>query len=484
MAQFMSDQEVDSEEVDPVSVALWHLGRKDKTDLVFDALELGDAGMHLLSQELCKEEHAHFESLDLSDQVIGLEPARAFGEMLEKNIFLKQLAISSADISAEALAEIVHGVGQSKSLRHFILSHNMTLGPELVPVFTEMLQSNTVLETLDLSALMEQLNDVGPAVMDAALDGKTLQGLGFRAAAFNEAAMLRVVSSLARNASLRSLELSFNSLAGEAAKILVEVLRTDRVLEELILTGCCLLQDELDAILDVLSSKNKTLKTLSLGEHRWDNLGGLKKFLASKDVVLSNLDLEVNNLGDAGWQELLEELKVNCNITFLNVEFSGLTEKGLVYFADMLRVNSTLKKLIMLEEELPVDTELTGEGMLALANAVAKNTSLREFQWPLTLVSDINLCQELFMSNGSIVASSDEFEEICQRNQKMHAHAKSAAFAILMIRRRKDEKTLLHALPKELVQILAKLVWDTRTEVETWNSLLRGNEEANSSDAD
>ena len=76
-------------------------------------------------------------------------------------------------------------------------------------------------------------------------------------------------------------------------------------------------------------------------------------FLATQ-ASLTSLNLERNNIDDAGARELADALKVNSSLTSLNLGRNEIGDAGARELADALKVNSSLKDLKWLAKQWPV----------------------------------------------------------------------------------------------------------------------------------
>ena len=75
--------------------------------------------------------------------------------------------------------------------------------------------------------------------------------------------------------------------------------------------------------------------------------------LATQDS-LTSLNLERNNIDDAGARELADALKVNSSLTSLNLGCNEIGDAGARELAGALKVNSSLKDLKWLAKQWPV----------------------------------------------------------------------------------------------------------------------------------
>ena len=79
----------------------------------------------------------------------------------------------------------------------------------------------------------------------------------------------------------------------------------------------------------------------------------LLRYQATQDS-LTSLNIERNNIDDAGAQELADALKVNSSLTSLNLGRNEIGDAGARELAGALKVNSSLKDLKWLAKQWPV----------------------------------------------------------------------------------------------------------------------------------
>lgn len=71
--------------------------------------------------------------------------------------------------------------------------------------------------------------------------------------------------------------------------------------------------------------------------------------------------------------------------------------------------------------------------------------------------------RSLIQQNGSLISSSSHFLDICQRNAQNHEKALESVVLFLALRRWRQ---CLNVLPKEMVQMMARMLWITKCDVD------------------
>lgn len=142
-------------------------------------------------------------------------------------------------------------------------------------------------------------------------------------------------------------------------------------------------------------------------------------------------------MGPKGCGTLCEALKVSQSITVIDLSLNNLGPEGARLLGEVLKVNQTVTTL-------RIGFNSVGEeGTRAFEEALERNGS----------VVDIDID-----SNTTLM------KYYCFRNKVMHNLARECVVCLLALRRMNQEI----AMPKEMLQMLGMLLWETRTDVEGW----------------
>ncbi len=149
--------------------------------------------------------------------------------------------------------------------------------------------------------------------------------------------------SIAENAALRVLNLSWNKLGSAGVVRLARTLTKNKTLKVLLLHGCEI--GPYNGLAHALKL-NATLKELGLESNQ---IGAMGAFLLSFNLK-SNKGLQVlrlgnNDIGDQGAAALREALQVNAVLTELYLDNNGIGDEGASTLADGLKLNAVLNKL-------------------------------------------------------------------------------------------------------------------------------------------
>jgi len=164
-----------------------------------------------------------------------------------------------------------------------------------------------------------------------------------------------------------------------------------------------LIDDDIMKILMNGISYNRSLIELNLSHNRIGNQGArrLAKFIMRNEVLLS-LDLTDNGIGYDGSRFLAQALKMNKTLQRLSLKLNNIKDKGgQKFFKDLIENESLIELNVAANTLGPLTAErvadyitdlrckvqildissnhLTGASFTLIKNALAKNTSLREF---------------------------------------------------------------------------------------------------------
>ena len=180
----------------------------------------------------------------------------------------------------------------------------------------------------------------GTQALSAALPANTaMHTLRLRGNAIDAAACSLLVAGLARNGTLRCLDLSNNNLGDAGATNLAALVSAKvtahQTLEELVLNQCDISDAGVAALAAALAEGggNATLATLRLRNNCL--MDGAAAELAQllrccKKCALTELDLSWNRLGPAGAVALGAALRADCPLRALHVEWNGTPQGGSV----------------------------------------------------------------------------------------------------------------------------------------------------------
>ena len=179
-----------------------------------------------------------------------------------------------------------------------------------------------------------------------------------------------IADALKGNKTLTTLDLSHNNIEVEGTKALAEALKDNKTLTTLNLSHNEIGDEGAKAIAEALRI-NTTLTTLNLRISKIGDKGAKDIAEALKEnQTLISMDLKSNNIGDEGAKALADALRINTTLTTLNLFSTGVGAEGAKAIAEALKANETLTTLDL------VENHIGAEGAKAIADALKGNKTL------------------------------------------------------------------------------------------------------------
>lgn len=383
--------------------------------------------------------------------------------------FDKAVVIEKRAIGDAAVRSIAQGIMSNTRCKRLVLNE-VGMTERSIDMLVTMVQTNSSLTELDISTNGE----LGPSVDRVAQ--AVMQKGNFSLLDLSNTGVLprSVFASLLQHKQLRCLKLWGTRFEDEDFEMMARALQEPQVaLEELDLTWCPMSAQGIKMLAEGLSS-NRRIKSLILARTSLDpSCGAPLGAMLRTNSVLQTLDLSYNFQFDEGYLQVFYALaEENKSLTKLSMTGMSVGYVGLVH---LLRNNSTLRVLDVQMFEAFADVSL-----LQIARALVGHKSLERFDFfvvgDLAKLGDKTNAQimSLLRQNGSLIESGFlQHQALCARNRRLHQAAKDAAMALLMIRARKNERCVLHAMPKEIVALIAKDVWASKTQVGVWEKKVK-----------
>ena len=252
-------------------------------------------------------------NLNLTDTQLGAKGAASIARLIKHNRTLKELHLGGNEIK-RGISKLAPVLAATRSLEVVSLQNN-SLGPR-ASILAKALKASEVewtLTSLDLAG-----NDIRlPGIM-----------------AFQDL--------LVMDRRIKSLQLGYNGLGEEGAKLLGLVLKFNYTLKELGLQGN------------------------HIGD---DGAMFLAKELASNNNTLERLQLDWNKIGPRGASGLAEALKQNSTLCHISLADNEIDSEGAANIADSITYNMALKELVLNKNRIDDD------GALALTMALGRPSS-------------------------------------------------------------------------------------------------------------
>jgi hypothetical protein len=278
----------------PESMNLQDLFRRQSFAWIQSDLGAHDANL------ICSTIPMHLKQLNLSYCPIGDQVLIAIAACVERGCKLEEVELICcllADSGVVALAKALSNMsGQKSYLKKLVLSANGISDTGIISLCETLTPEST------LTDLQIGCNPFGPtglqAISDAIQRGAPLSKLFLHGQIPRRHALPQVVEqmtlipALQQCSSLEVLNLSLNFLCDEGAKLVAQVLDSNRSIRELYLTNCCIGDEGLIAIADSLH-KNNILEDLWLSYNQFQDGGltSLAHVLESPNSALKKLEL-------------------------------------------------------------------------------------------------------------------------------------------------------------------------------------------------
>jgi Ran GTPase-activating protein (RanGAP) involved in mRNA processing and transport len=289
-------------------------------------------------------------------------------EGLKKNQSLTSLNLSKNNLKISAITLLVEGLKGNQTLQFLDLSSNSFKDPSMIEL-CKFLNENYSLKNLDISN-----NGLSNSSMDIVEYLSNNNSLEIISLSGNDLEM-KHFSNLKENISLKEFNFE-NKIDDEQSIHFVDALKNLKSLEMLNIpyvysnflsnTG-----NGLNSICSFME-KNKSIKTLKIGSHSFDNSSAIGKLFNSN---LENLDLYPLN-GSIGFNALtqIEKEIQNSNVKHLHITF--LHEETVPIICSILENKSCLKKF-----EIGFQIELQKPEFLAIMDSLEMNKTIETFRY-------------------------------------------------------------------------------------------------------
>lgn len=261
-------------------------------------------------------------SLDLSGSLFELKFATALANVLKANKTLQRICLADNGFGVEGLKLICGALEHNDTLIALNLGRNATADSKFVEAISEM---------------------------------------------------------IAKNNTLKVLELECSEITGEKVQILARALKRNHTLTELKLKSNCMGAEGTCIILEAVG-QNPALKILDLEGNKIGPEGAkLIAGLLKTNSTLSQLNLASNGLGPDGANEILNAVQGNTTLRKLSLSYNGMDKRNASPVASLLQNNKALSSLdFSCNRELYSDSAPDNETIDLIVHGLQHNTSLTE----------------------------------------------------------------------------------------------------------
>ena len=181
-----------------------------------------------------------------------------------------------------------------------------------------------------------------------------------------------VTEALARNKSVKKLDLSLNNIQDKGAIAVSKLLEINTLINDVNLAENKISKDGTDALGKMLTF-NDTLEHLNVSRNDLTDadIQLFSNVLQTEDT-LRTLDLSHNSFRVTGGESIGEMVERNCSLKELDLGWNRFGDKGIKYISSGLKENRTLEKLHVCWNEIGQ------EGARYVAEALEYNGKLRE----------------------------------------------------------------------------------------------------------
>ena len=290
---------------------------------------------------------------------------------------LKHLCITNCNISNHSvLQKILQPLKKYSNLKILNLNNNHITGQVAVDL-ADVIKNNKELEKLYLSGNDLKLD--ATVILQALKEKFNLKVLQLNDNGMTEKVAEDLANVIKNNKGLEELYLSNNSLKSAAAVIL-KALKENSVLRKLSFSGNLMTQEVAEDLVDVINNNRN----------------------------IEHLFIRNNKLGPSV-VAILQALKVNCNIKFLNLSGNNMTKQVVVELAQVIKNYSNLEDLYL------SDNNLQSAASVVL-QALKEISSLR-----LLHLNNNSMTQDIVEDLADVIRNNSNLMYLSLRNNKLGA---------------------------------------------------------------
>ncbi|CAK0782497.1 hypothetical protein CVIRNUC_005717 [Coccomyxa viridis] len=337
----MEQKQFQKEAAQRLNVMVDELRNSQNADL--SAKNLGEEGCIYISEGLAFNDRC--QAADLSKNGIGVKGVTALVEALQQNETLQTLVLDTNSIGDEGAEILAKHLSRDAAIRKLNLTGN-NIGDKGSTVLAEMLKLNTTLVSLELNSNSIDY-DGATALAEAISENTSLTSLYLSDNYIGALGAAVIANALSKNKSLRELHMKGNELGDEGVKALCKALKERQSpITSLDFGNNNISAEGAEAIADIV--KRAHLKELNLYMNDIGDAGILKIASALEgDSSLVSLDVGGNNIEATGITALANALKGNANLKSLELGYNPIKEKGAQALADVVKYDLKVETLKM-----------------------------------------------------------------------------------------------------------------------------------------
>jgi hypothetical protein len=279
--------------------------------------------------------------LDINDNNIRSNGAIEIEKILSNNTTLKIFKIGKNHIHHTRGAEaIARGLGINRTLETLVIREN-NIGPEGATAIAEALGRNIKLSTLDIYNI--KLNAEGAIAIAYALQiNRTLTTLEMSLNNIGAKGAKAIAKALLRNNKLITLGIGDNNIGTKGAKAIAKALITIPKSSETISESSETIPESSETIPESSEKTQKASKKTQKPSKKTQKPS--KKIWKPSKTILQRLLLYNNDISDIGIIAIINALKRNNTINYVNITNNNITdEKAFTTTeSDLLKLNSNI----------------------------------------------------------------------------------------------------------------------------------------------
>ena len=301
-------------------------GKDGESTTLFER-RVGDKDLNFVLSALKEKDVKDVKEIDLRSNEISDEGAKILSEFLEWSGRVEILRLNSNDIGETGAIRLAQTLSTNTSLKVLSLKDNK-IGKKGSLRIAKAFRTNSTLEVLDL--------------------GNTDLDTG---------AVIELSENLRSCASLKELDLSSPARVRKHSDVLFQhlgkMLAINTTLQRLTLRKVGMGDDEAEILVSYLA-ENDTLQSLDLSRNRIGHVGAaaIARLLVKqqsdenqKQRGIQNLDLTANRIQDKGAMAFSVAIERDVSLKTLRLNSNSITDEGLFALAKSISANSNLRSL-------------------------------------------------------------------------------------------------------------------------------------------
>ena len=340
--------------------------------------------------------------LDLSINNIADDGANFISDGLQFNSSLQELNVSHSCITNKGIKEITDAIQINSTLQNINISKNQISHKGLM-YFMEAVKNNCTLQVVNIThnnvtrsgftsikqcienlqhpiqiyASWNEINESGKLVtkISTSCAPDNIEDDVWSFDVYDHDHLVMCLSEcLKEDDTLQELNMSFNKITSEGAKIIGEAIKVNKTLQKLDIRGNSISDDGTAAISDGLKY-NISLQELNISLNKITNEGANMIAEAIKvNKILKKLYIRGNSISDDGAAAISDGLKCNISLQKLNVSWNKITSEGAKIIAGAIKVNTTLHTLHLYQRDI---TDKLSFNMTVLTAVYHNNTLMK-----------------------------------------------------------------------------------------------------------